>query len=47
MDYHHATVPQVPLMQPTPLAMLSPLEPMRMAVSFMDHQWEKFKIEVK
>jgi len=27
MDYHHATVPQVPLMQPAPLAMLPPLEP--------------------
>jgi hypothetical protein len=27
MDYHHAIVPQVPLMQLAPLAMLPPLEP--------------------
>jgi len=27
MDYHHATIPQIPLLQPTPLAMLPPLKP--------------------
>jgi hypothetical protein len=47
MDYHHATIPQIPLMQPTPLAMLPLLEPIRMAAPSVDHQWEEFKIEVK
>jgi len=47
MDYHHATVPQVPLMQPAPLAMLPPLEPIRMAAPSVDRQWEEFKVEVK
>ncbi len=27
IDYHHATLPQVPLMQPIPLIMLPPPEP--------------------
>jgi hypothetical protein len=44
MDYHHVIVP---LMQPTPLAMLPPLEPTRMAAPSMDRQWEEFKVEVK
>jgi hypothetical protein len=26
-NYHHATIPHVPLMQPIPLAMLPPLKP--------------------
>jgi hypothetical protein len=26
-EYHHVAAPQVPLMHPTPLAMLPPLEP--------------------
>jgi hypothetical protein len=47
MDYHHATIPQVPLMQPIPLAMLPPLEPILMAAPFMNRQWEEFKVEVK
>jgi hypothetical protein len=47
MDFHHATVPQVPLIQPAPLAMLPPLEPIRMAVPSVDRQWEEFKVEVK
>jgi len=47
MDYHHATVPQFPLMQPTPLAMLPALEPIQMGTPSMDHQWEEFKVEVK
>ncbi|CAK9235779.1 unnamed protein product [Sphagnum jensenii] len=47
IDYHHATVPQLPLMQPIPLVMLPPLEPIRMAAPSMDCQWEEFKVEVK
>jgi len=47
MDYRHAIVPQVPVMQPTPLAMLPPLELARMAAPSMDRQWEEFKVEVK
>ncbi len=45
MDYHHAIVPWVPLMQPAPLAMLPPLEAIQMTAPSMDHQW-KFKVEV-
>jgi hypothetical protein len=47
MDYHHAIVPQVPLTQPPPLAMLPPIEPIRLAAPSMDRQWEEFKVEVK
>jgi hypothetical protein len=36
MDYHHATVPHVPLIQPAPLAMLPPLEPIQMAIPYVD-----------
>jgi hypothetical protein len=46
-DYHHVIVPHAPLMQPTPLAMLPPLEPIRMAGPYVDRQWEEFKVEVK
>jgi hypothetical protein len=37
MDYHHVTVLQVPLMQPTPLAMLPPLEPIQMVAPSVDY----------
>jgi hypothetical protein len=47
MDYHHGIVPQIPLMQPTPFTMLSPLELIQMVVPFMDRQWEEFKVEIK
>jgi hypothetical protein len=47
MDYFHVIVPQVPLMQPTPLAMLPLLKPIRMAGPSMDRQWEEFEIKVK
>jgi hypothetical protein len=47
INYHHAIIPQTPLMQPTPLAMLPPLEPIRMTIPSVDCQWEEFKIEVK
>ncbi len=47
MDYHHTTIPHVPLIQPAPLAMLPPLEPVRMVAPSMDRQWEEFKVEVK
>jgi len=47
MDYLHATVPQVPLIQPTPLAMLPLLKPIRMVGPSMDCQWEEFEVKVK
>jgi len=47
MDYHHTTIPQVPLIQPAPLAMLPPLEPVRMVAPSVDREWEEFKVEVK
>jgi hypothetical protein len=47
MDYHHPTIPQVPLIQLAPLAMLPPLKFIRMAIPFVDCQWEEFKVEVK
>jgi len=47
VDYHHATIPHIPLMQPTPLAMLPPLKPIQMLAPSIDCQWEEFKVEVK